>query len=125
MPLIVILIILLVLFGGGSHYMGPGIGYYGGGSISLTLALIVIYLILDEDGSSPSTSIRNCSCLLPTIHLGCVRIRLHGMDNGNGPTLDPDAPTRNRDGTATLPVQPLKTALILGAINSANWNVPT
>ena len=45
MPLIVILIILLVLFGGGGYYMGPGIGYYGGGGISLILALIVIYLL--------------------------------------------------------------------------------
>jgi len=25
--------------------MGPGIGYYGGGGISLILALIIIYLI--------------------------------------------------------------------------------
>jgi hypothetical protein len=45
MPLILILIILLVLFGGGGYYMGPGIGYYGGGGISLILALIVIYLL--------------------------------------------------------------------------------
>jgi hypothetical protein len=45
MPLIVILIILLVLFGGGGYYMGPGLGYYGGGGISLILGLIVIYLL--------------------------------------------------------------------------------
>jgi hypothetical protein len=45
MPLIVILIILVVLFGGGGYYMGPGIGYYGGGGISLILGVIVIYLI--------------------------------------------------------------------------------
>ena len=45
MPLIVILIILLILFGGGGYYMGPGIGYYGGGGISLVLALIIIYLL--------------------------------------------------------------------------------
>jgi hypothetical protein len=45
MPLLVILIILVVLFGGGGYYMGPGIGYYGGGGISLVLALIVIYLL--------------------------------------------------------------------------------
>jgi hypothetical protein len=31
MPLIIILILLLLLFGGGGYYMGPGIGYYGGG----------------------------------------------------------------------------------------------
>ncbi len=45
MPLIVILIILLLIFGGGGYYMGPGIGYYGGGGISFILALIVIYLL--------------------------------------------------------------------------------
>jgi hypothetical protein len=32
MPLILVLIILLVLVGGGRYYMGPGIGYYGGGA---------------------------------------------------------------------------------------------
>jgi hypothetical protein len=31
MNLIIILIVLLLLFGGGGYYMGPGIGYYGGG----------------------------------------------------------------------------------------------
>ncbi len=45
MPLIIILILLLVLFGGGGYYMGPGIGYYGGGGLSLILALVVIYLL--------------------------------------------------------------------------------
>jgi len=38
MPLIVILITLLLVFGGGGYYMGPGIGYYGGGGLSLVLA---------------------------------------------------------------------------------------
>jgi hypothetical protein len=51
MPLIVILIILLLLFGGGGYYMGPGIGYYGGGSISLILALVVIYLLFGRGRS--------------------------------------------------------------------------
>jgi hypothetical protein len=45
MPLIIILILLLLLFGGGGYYMGPGIGYYGGGGLSLILALVVIYLL--------------------------------------------------------------------------------
>ena len=31
MRLILILFILLILFGGGGLYMGPGVGYYGGG----------------------------------------------------------------------------------------------
>jgi hypothetical protein len=45
MPLIIILIVLILLFGGGGYYMGPGLGYYGGGSLSLVLAVILIYLI--------------------------------------------------------------------------------
>jgi hypothetical protein len=44
MPLIIILIVLIFLFGGG-YYMGPGLGYYGGGGLSIILALIVIYLL--------------------------------------------------------------------------------
>lgn len=46
MPLILILLVLLLLFGGGGYYMGPGLGYYGGGGLSIILALVVIYLIL-------------------------------------------------------------------------------
>jgi hypothetical protein len=42
LPLLLILVILLVVFGGGGYYMGTGVGYYGGGGISLILALIVI-----------------------------------------------------------------------------------
>ena len=33
--LIIILIVLLLLAGGGGYYMGPGVGYYGGGGISI------------------------------------------------------------------------------------------
>jgi hypothetical protein len=51
MPLIIILIILLVLFGGGGYYMGPGIGYYGGGGLSLILALVIIYLLFGRGRS--------------------------------------------------------------------------
>ena len=45
MPLIIILIVLLLLFGGGGYYMGPGVGYYGGGGVSLILAIVLIYLL--------------------------------------------------------------------------------
>jgi hypothetical protein len=45
MPLIIIVIVLILLFGGGGYYMGPGFGYYGGGGLSLILALVLIYLI--------------------------------------------------------------------------------
>ena len=39
------LILLILLFGGGGYYMGPGLGYYGGGGLSLVLGVILIYLI--------------------------------------------------------------------------------
>ena len=32
--------------------MGPGIGYYGGGALSLILALVIIYLIFGRGRSS-------------------------------------------------------------------------
>jgi hypothetical protein len=51
MPLIIILIILLVLFGGGGYYMGPGIGYYGGGGVSVLLAILIIYLLFGRGRS--------------------------------------------------------------------------
>lgn len=43
--LIVVLIILLLVVGGGGYYMGPGVGYYGGGTLDLILALVIIYLV--------------------------------------------------------------------------------
>ena len=43
--LIVLLIVLLLVIGGGGFYMGPGVGYYGGGAIDLILAIVIIYLI--------------------------------------------------------------------------------
>ena len=48
MPFIVILIILLLLFGGGGYYMGPGLGYYGGGGLSLVLLLVILYLLFGK-----------------------------------------------------------------------------
>jgi hypothetical protein len=51
MPLIIILIVLLILFGGGGYYMGPGIGYYGGGGLSLIIALVIIYLLFGRGRS--------------------------------------------------------------------------
>jgi hypothetical protein len=51
-PLILIVIVLILLFGGGGYYMGPGVGYYGGGGLSLMLALVLIYLILEEADES-------------------------------------------------------------------------
>jgi hypothetical protein len=48
-PLMLILIVLLVVFGGCGYYMGPGIGYCGGGGIGLVLALIIIYLLFGRE----------------------------------------------------------------------------
>jgi hypothetical protein len=45
MPLILILVVLLLLFGGGGYYMGPGLGYYGGGGLSLVLLLVILFLL--------------------------------------------------------------------------------
>jgi hypothetical protein len=55
MPLIILLVVLILIFGGVGYYMGPGLGYYGGGGLSLILALILIYLIFGRaaHGSSP------------------------------------------------------------------------
>jgi len=44
--LLIILIILLLVFGFGGYRMGPGIGYYGGGTISLILLIVIILLLL-------------------------------------------------------------------------------
>jgi hypothetical protein len=52
MPLILVLILLILLFGGGGYYMGPGLGYYGGGGLSLILALGVIYLLFGRSRGS-------------------------------------------------------------------------
>ncbi|HEY3988503.1 MAG TPA: hypothetical protein VGM02_04335 [Acidobacteriaceae bacterium] len=43
---IILLIVLIVLFGFGGYRLGPGIGYYGGGSISLILLIILVLLLL-------------------------------------------------------------------------------
>lgn len=45
MQLILIVVVLILLFGGGGYYMGPGVGYYGGGALSLILVLVLLYLI--------------------------------------------------------------------------------
>jgi hypothetical protein len=37
---------LILLFGFGGYRMGPGIGYYGGGSLSLILLIILVLLLL-------------------------------------------------------------------------------
>jgi hypothetical protein len=51
MPLILILIILLFVVGGGGYYMGPGVGYYGGGTLEIILGLIILYLIFGRGRS--------------------------------------------------------------------------
>jgi hypothetical protein len=40
MPLILLIIILITAAGGG-YYMGPGVGYYGGGGLALVLEPVI------------------------------------------------------------------------------------
>ena len=44
--LIALLVILLLFSGFGGYRMGPGIGYYGGGGLSLVLLIVLIVLLL-------------------------------------------------------------------------------
>jgi hypothetical protein len=50
--LIIILIALIIAIGSGGYYMGPGLGYYGGGTIDILLVLIVVYLIYGRNRSA-------------------------------------------------------------------------
>jgi len=46
MLLIVLLILLIFGTGFGGYRLGPGLGYYGGGSLSLILLIVLIVLLL-------------------------------------------------------------------------------
>jgi hypothetical protein len=48
--LIILLIVLLLVFGGGGYFMGPGVGYYGGGGLSLVVLLVILYLVFAGRG---------------------------------------------------------------------------
>jgi hypothetical protein len=37
---------LLLVFGFGGYRMGPGIGYYGGGGLSLIVLIVLILLLV-------------------------------------------------------------------------------
>ena len=43
--MIILLIVLILVFGVGGWRMGPGVGYYGGGGLSLVVLLILLWLI--------------------------------------------------------------------------------
>ncbi len=49
--MLIILIILLIVIGGGGYAMGPGLGYYGGGSLDIIIGLIIVYLIFGRGRS--------------------------------------------------------------------------
>jgi hypothetical protein len=51
MPLILILVVLLLVIGGGGFYMGPGVGYYGGGTVDIVIGLIIVYLLFGRGRS--------------------------------------------------------------------------
>jgi hypothetical protein len=48
---IVLIVVLLLAFGGGGYYMGPGLGYYGGGGIDILLGILLIYLLFGRGRS--------------------------------------------------------------------------
>lgn len=54
--MLIILIVLLLVFEFGGYRMGPGLGYYGGGGISLILVILIILL---EGAVLPKASIQN------------------------------------------------------------------
>jgi hypothetical protein len=49
--MIILLLVLLLVFGFGGYRMGPGIGYYGGGGLSL-IVLIVLEGSRENEGLS-------------------------------------------------------------------------
>ncbi len=51
MALIIILVIVLLAVGGGGYYMGPGVGYYGGGTVDILIGLVIVYLIFGRGRS--------------------------------------------------------------------------
>jgi hypothetical protein len=51
MPLILILVIVLLLVGGSGYYIGPGVGYYGGGAVDIIIGLIIVYLLFGRGRS--------------------------------------------------------------------------
>jgi hypothetical protein len=44
--MIILLIVLLLVFGIGGYRMGPGLGYYGGGGLSLIVLVVLVLLLL-------------------------------------------------------------------------------
>ncbi len=51
MALIIILIVVLLAVGGGGYAMGPGVGYYGGGTLDIIIGLVIVYLIFGRGRS--------------------------------------------------------------------------
>jgi hypothetical protein len=43
--MLILLIILLLVFGFGGYRLGPGLGYYGGGGLSLIILLVILWLL--------------------------------------------------------------------------------
>jgi hypothetical protein len=58
--MLIVLIILLLVFGFGGYRLGPGLGYYGGGGISLIILIVIRPRLARENGdllrSSSGTS---------------------------------------------------------------------
>jgi hypothetical protein len=50
MGLIILLVVLLLVFGTGGYALGPGIGYFGGGSLAFIVLAILIVMIVRGAG---------------------------------------------------------------------------
>lgn len=44
--MLIVLIVLLLVFGLGGFRMGPGLGYYGGGSLSVVILILIVLVLL-------------------------------------------------------------------------------
>ena len=48
--MLILLLILILVFGFGGYRMGPGLGYYGGGGISLILLIVLFASVVSMVG---------------------------------------------------------------------------
>ncbi len=46
--MLILLIVLILLFGIGGWQVGPGLGYYGGGGITLVLVVLLILFLMGK-----------------------------------------------------------------------------
>jgi Protein of unknown function (DUF3309) len=44
--LIILIVIMILVLGFGGYRLGPGLGYYGGGTLGLILLILLILMVL-------------------------------------------------------------------------------